>query len=382
MFEKKALLSSVYLFFLLFVVGIVLVIPFPYNILPDISHYISPYILHILGFIFDKKALTFASDSEGLLLWGILYAFLCILVAFSAFFWRKLWAFLAGTKAYFYSFCAYYLAMMLFRYGWDKLFKHQFYQPEPNILYTPFGDLEIDMLYWSTMGKSYTFSLFGGIMELVPAFLLLFRPTRLLGAVWAFAVLWQIVVINISFDITVKFLSSFLMLISLILISPYFSAFYRFFILKEKIQLAAYPIIKLPLTWYFFLKYSLIAVIFIETLFPFLQTNNWNDDNAARPPYHGAYQVQQFWQNGDSIFCQNEHKWKRVFFHRQGYFIWQNEKDKMQDFEYQLIGSKIVLFDEKHKPIGQFYISPQKNKNFILQGRLQKDSIRLLLEKL
>src|SRR5215203_4861430 len=46
----------------------------------------------------------------------------------------------------------YYLIMQLFIYGFDKVFKTQFYLPEPNILFTPLGNISRDLLYWSTIG--------------------------------------------------------------------------------------------------------------------------------------------------------------------------------------------------------------------------------------
>ena len=40
---------------------------------------------------------------------------------------------------------AWFLALQLLQYGFDKVFKHQFYLPEPNTLYTPLGLLPPDL---------------------------------------------------------------------------------------------------------------------------------------------------------------------------------------------------------------------------------------------
>jgi len=47
----------------------------------------------------------------------------------------------------------FYLSLVMLKYGFDKVFKVQFYLPEPNLLYTPLGLLERDILYWSTIGS-------------------------------------------------------------------------------------------------------------------------------------------------------------------------------------------------------------------------------------
>ena len=103
------------------------------------------------------------------------------------------------------------LAFFLLRYGFDKLFKHQFYLPEPNTLYTPVGLLSKDILFWTSMGTSHSYNVFMGLIEIIPAFLLFFKRTRMLGGLISFAVLLNVLMINIGFDITVKILSSFLL---------------------------------------------------------------------------------------------------------------------------------------------------------------------------
>ena len=58
----------------------------------------------------------------------------------------------------------YILIFYLLKYGADKLFKHQFYIPEPNTLHTPLGYLSKDILFWSSMSSSYLYNLFMGLI--------------------------------------------------------------------------------------------------------------------------------------------------------------------------------------------------------------------------
>jgi hypothetical protein len=93
----------------------------------------------------------------------------------------------------------YYLALILFIYGFSKVFKAQFYLPEPNLLFTTLGNLDKDILFWSTIGSSRSYSIFLGIIEIIPAMLLLFRKTSFIGSLIATGVLLHVVAINLLF---------------------------------------------------------------------------------------------------------------------------------------------------------------------------------------
>jgi hypothetical protein len=208
-------------------------------------------------------------------------------------------------------------------YGFDKVYKYQFYYPEPNILFTDFKDIPQDLRYWSTMGTSYAYSLFAGIIEVVPAVLLLWRRTYLLGAMIAFFVFVNVFMTNIGFDITIKIFSCFLLMMSAILLLPHLSGFYSFFTSGQgKIQ----PEKKLMVygrQYYIFLKIVVVLVFCYESQYKLISSGIINDDNAKRPELHGAYQV----------VAANNDAWVMVYFHRQGYFIVEDSKGDFYDYK-------------------------------------------------
>jgi uncharacterized membrane protein YphA (DoxX/SURF4 family) len=96
----------------------------------------------------------------------------------------------------------YSLAFSLFTYGFSKIFVSQF---APLWLYAsrlvqPFGDQSPAGLLWNFMAYSEPYQIFGGIAEIVPAVLLLFRRTTTLGSLMAAAVLSNVVMLNFSYD--------------------------------------------------------------------------------------------------------------------------------------------------------------------------------------
>lgn len=121
--------------------------------------------------------IDFSSDSLSMYL---LIAFLFILaIGLSFFRFQKKYAQIIE------SIFPVYLALILFKYGFDKVFKAQFYLPEPNILFTRFGDLDKDILFWSTMGTSYSYSIILGFIEIGVALLLLISRTKKIGAIFS-----------------------------------------------------------------------------------------------------------------------------------------------------------------------------------------------------
>ena len=246
----------------------------------------------------------------------------------------------------------YYLSWVLLKYGLDKLFKAQFYSPEPNILFSKVGDLDKDMLFWTSMGSSYSYSVITGIFEIIPAILLLFKKTRNLGVLIAIGVFVNVFALNIGFDISVKFFVCFLILISCFLAYPFA---YNLWLFLSNQPIRNTTLLK-PTFENFksknWIKALLIMGICFESLYPFIQSGNFNDDLAARPIYHGAYQVESVIIGTDTLSPQSANI-KRIFVHRNNYLIFQDTNDQFEDFYFELNASntrmKVLDYNQQVK---------------------------------
>lgn len=310
--------------------------------------------------------IDFSSDTIALnLLLGILF-FLSIGIVF-IFHLLKL----KTTKFPYYSrlIICYYLAFVLLKYAFDKVFKTQFYLPEPNILYTPFGYLTKDILFWSTLGLSYSFSFALGIVELIVAFFLLLHRTRIIGLFFGFFVFFSIVLINFSFDISVKTFSLFLFFASFYAFLPYLKTIFRFFIGLKKEQLVTESklILGTPV-FSFWIKSIVILSMLFMVLFPYFQTKNWNDDLQKRPFLHGAYEVIEVVSKGDTL-QKEAFPFVKIFVHRNQYLIFQTHDFQTTDYFFQTntADKKIILQDYQQKEIPVFYEIFEKDSTFILK---------------
>ena len=288
------------------------------------------FFLNPLLRIIDAKNIE--SDSKEMYHVVILYLILSIIAA-------SIWGIISRARKnegslyyWIHVISAYILSFFLFVYGFNKVFKLQFYIPEPNTLYTPLGQLSKDILFWSSMGSSYSYNLFMGLVEIIPALLLLFRRTRMLGAVISFTVLLNVLMINFGFDISVKILSSFLLFLSLVILVPYATKLFSFFFqVNNKVPSSTLSFEVEKTKKLIIFKSCIICCILFETLFTYFNTNNFNDNMQNRPLFHGAYEVLNA-PNSTSQFG-NLQQIKRIFIHRKGFFIIQFQDDKMKDFQ-------------------------------------------------
>jgi hypothetical protein len=339
MLVKSGLLRFTTLFVLLFT----LTVPFPTYFLPVAGTVFQAWLtavnnwaaINIWG-ISGQFTAEIISDSTGFYMHLVHLCIVSILLsALSLWKWKKA---LADLRIFYVLqlICAYLLAFFLFKYGFEKVFKHQFYQPEPNTLFTPVGYLSKDILFWTTIGASYSYSVFLGLLEVLPAFLLLHRRTRLLGALIAFGVLTHVLVINLSFDISVKVLSGYLLLLSIGVLAPYRKQLFAFFWLRSGTipphTLADFE--KPKTTIQRVVKAGIAGLILFESLFLYFNTGNFNDDLAPRPTLHGAYTITGFQTVGDSVSVLGKlSDIQRIFIHRRGYLIVQHQNGSMHDYK-------------------------------------------------
>lgn len=249
-----------------------------------------------------------------------------------------------------------YLAVVLMKYGFDKVFKAQFYLPEPNILYSRFGNLDRDILFWSTMGVSRTYSVWSGGIELLAALLILIYRTRILGLLITVGVFINIIAINIGFDISVKLFSLILLLMTIFALKDDWIPLFRFLVLKKEVKLnentgeyAAFRPLKI------FLKTSFIGSSLVLILFPYISSRNYNDDAAERPFIHGAFKNTD--ENSDLQY---------IFFHRNHYLILMDKQEKMRDFHYVSDSGNRLILEDYHGEKIQADISYRKKDSLMI----------------
>lgn len=101
----------------------------------------------------------------------------------------------------------YSVANAMLVYGFAKIFRLQFSDLSPFELRTTVGEVSPMGLLWRFMGYSTPYTVFGGLCEAIPGVLLLWRRTAAIGAVMVIAVMTNVVMLNFSYDVSVKLYS-------------------------------------------------------------------------------------------------------------------------------------------------------------------------------
>jgi hypothetical protein len=183
------------------------------------------------------------------------------------------------------------------------------------------------------MGTSHIYSVATGMIEVITGILILIKRTRTAGFFLALAVSINILLINIGFDISVKLFTLFLLMVVFFNLYPVLKTTYAFFIQHLPVQLSAALHNTIPVNkWvHAFLCAGIIGLVVL----PYVSTGVLNDDNAERPFLHGAYQIEHFTINNDTL-DRCDFPYKRLFIHRNNYIIFQKEDDTMVDYFFEM----------------------------------------------
>ena len=86
------------------------------------------------------------------------------------------------------------------------------------------------------MGYSTPYNLFTGLLETLGGLLLLFKRTRLLGAMIVIVVMSNIVMLNFSYDVPVKLFSLHLLVMTVFIIAPDVKRLLNFLVYNKGVQ--------------------------------------------------------------------------------------------------------------------------------------------------
>jgi hypothetical protein len=127
----------------------------------------------------------------------------------------------------------YALSFALFSYAIYKIIPTQFSHLQSRQLVESYGQSSPMALLWNFMGFSTPYTIFGGFAELIPAVLLLFRRTALMGSIIASAVMLNVVMLNFCYDVPVKLYSLNLFLLAIFLALPESKKLLSIFVLNR-----------------------------------------------------------------------------------------------------------------------------------------------------
>ena len=127
------------------------------------------------------------------------------------------------------------LALVLFTYGFDKVFPMQFGMLTPGRLSQQVGGMDMFNMLWVFMASSQPYTIISGAIEVLAGLLLLAPRLEALGALLAVPLLTNIFLLNMDYGVPVKIISSHLLLVAIFLAAPALVGIARLVVLRQPV---------------------------------------------------------------------------------------------------------------------------------------------------
>jgi hypothetical protein len=287
----------------------------------------------------------------------------------------------------------YSLATSLFGYGFAKVFVGQM---APAWMYLErlverFGDMSPAGLLWAFVGYSPAYQIFGGLAEVVAASLLLFRRTATLGALVAIGVLLNVVMLNFSYQVTIKVASMNMLLAAVFLAALDLGKLTRFFVFNQRVDPpdASDPILegRRLRTAVSAFKIAFASLILYNTISLHYQNALFRPP-SNRPVLSGLYEVETFVQNGSEHLplMTDQARWKTVTIGDPPTMMHVQMMDasfRHYTAEYDTQGNSVTLFlgnDRKKKY--ELECSRPDHDHLVMEGKLGDDALTIRMKRI
>ncbi len=279
----------------------------------DVWHVLVPWVAkQVLGLATD---INFSQSGSGDMTFNYVQIFcLLILSASGALFWivlRRGPCYEPALHEALRVLIRYVLAASMAGYGWSKVALSQFQPPDIDRLLQPYGQSSPMGLAWTFLGASPAYSIFGGLLELVGGFLLLWQRTTTLGALLVAGVMGNVVMINLCYDVPVKLYSTHLFLMAVFLLARDGRRLVHLLLLNRP---AAPSPERAPFrsVWMRRSRVVMKAGAFIALFV--LPARGLFDEPAPRPPLYGLWEVRSFERTGQKVppLLTDPDRWSRL----------------------------------------------------------------------
>jgi uncharacterized membrane protein YphA (DoxX/SURF4 family) len=285
----------------------------------------------------------------------------------------------------------YALGSILLGYGLAKVIKVQFPSPSQDRLLQPFGQASPMGLLWTFMGVSTPYTVFAGAMETLGGVLLFFRRTTTLGALVTVAVMTNVFMLNMCYDVPVKQYSAHLLLMAVFLLVPDLGRLANVLVLHRPTEPAS---LAPPWSarWARIGGLALCVLYLGYVLFTNIQSSlemasQFGPGTTPKPPIYGSFEVEQFVRNGQTVppLLTDAGRWRRLtsLYPQMLSVRWMDDTQHRYTPEYVPAKHSVALtpFDGKVSQGAFTYSFPDKD-HVVLQGTLLKDALTVKLRRL
>ncbi|HUR21621.1 MAG TPA: hypothetical protein VMZ90_12475 [Vicinamibacterales bacterium] len=207
----------------------------------------------------------------------------------------------------------YSIALGLVSYAVAKLLPVQFSPLGPLNYETRVGELTPMGLLWTFMRYSRPYSFFGGLMEAVAIVLLCFRGTATLGALVTIAVMTNVALMNISYDVQVKLYATMIVISAGVLVLYDARRLLAVFVTNRSVAPASQPTIlegRMPESLRWAMKLVLVGSVTASSVAAFRSISPAS--GAATNGIGGPWGITSFRRDANPANATPSPQWRRV----------------------------------------------------------------------
>jgi uncharacterized membrane protein len=292
---------------------------------------------------------------------------------------------------FFRIYVSYYVGAYMLSYGLSKVFYLQFSEPSFIELFRTYGESSPMGIAWTFMGASKAYTMFSGFAELLGGLLLFHRRTRTFGALMIFAVMLNVFMINMSYDVPVKLFSFHLMIKALFIASLDYKRILNLFVLNKP-KTFSNDIKPLFKNRTYGVATTIIKFAFIGyAIYAYTSSNMeyWDQRyNSPKPFFYGVYETETFIVNNDTKapLLTDKTRWKRLIMDK-GYlskymiFSGMNDQRSWYTFELDTLQNTVKMTSTPDS-LDVLSLNYTKNDSILtFAGLWNKDSLQVKMKK-
>ncbi len=273
------------------------------------------------------------------------------------------------------------LVFFLFIYGFIKVFHLQMIPPTYSRLLENIGEMSPMGLAWTFMGYSKAYSIFAGASEVIAGVLLVSRRLQSLGAIMVIAVMGNVFMMNMAFDIPVKIFSFHLLMMGVVLFLYNSRRFVTAVVLQKRVEKEdAYPDLSKQSRKVIRIVKAIVTVL-VMGLFALSGVSRAKSyHKMTHPILKGAWEVHYFEKNGieHPPLLTDTERWQYLLieFKDRATILHMDRKMNAYNFAIDTI-SKSLHFNERDSQVKQKFNYTRTEHTLEIIGLFKNDSLRV-----
>jgi hypothetical protein len=293
----------------------------------------------------------------------------------------------AGVQKWFRLFLRISLGATMASYGMVKAIPLQMPAPGLTRLLEPYGNFSPMGVLWAQIGASRGYEIFAGTAELTAAVLLFIPGITTFGSLVCLAVITQVFVLNMTYDVPVKLFSFHLMLMSLTLLAPDMQRLVDVFLRRRAIApFREPPLVQGRRALRILILAQLVYAAYVLGMSAYQGAQGWKTFGGGAPKsaLYGIWNVEEMAIDGHTRapLVIDYDRWRRVIFQSPAAMAFQRMDDSFERYSTKIDTSAHIVAlekpDDKAWKASLAFARPAPDR-LVLDGKLNGHAVHMAL---